>query len=124
MKSRAFSPPRSGRHHVADRRRALRARPLAAFRADHVVVSRRFAEPGELIEEAVRREVLEEVGIAIGRVKYFASEPWPFPSSIMIGCHARGCPIPSWSIATNWRMPAGSNARNWRRCSGANMRVA
>jgi NAD+ diphosphatase len=47
-----------------------------------------FAEPGETIEEAVRREVLEEVGIACGRVKYFASQPWPFPSSIMIGCHA------------------------------------
>jgi NAD+ diphosphatase len=47
-----------------------------------------FAEPGEAIEEAVRREVLEEVGIACGRVRYFASQPWPFPSSIMIGCHA------------------------------------
>ncbi len=47
-----------------------------------------YAEPGESIEEAVRREVLEEVGIAVGRVKYFASQPWPFPSSIMIGCHA------------------------------------
>jgi NAD+ diphosphatase len=47
-----------------------------------------FAEPGESIEEIVRREVLEEVGIACGRVKYFASQPWPFPSSIMIGCHA------------------------------------
>ena len=47
-----------------------------------------FAEPGESLEEAVRREVREEVGIACGRVKYFASQPWPFPSSIMIGCHA------------------------------------
>ncbi|MFY9768724.1 MAG: NAD(+) diphosphatase [Xanthobacteraceae bacterium] len=47
-----------------------------------------FAEPGESIEEAVRREVLEEVGIACGQVRYFASQPWPFPSSIMIGCHA------------------------------------
>jgi NAD+ diphosphatase len=47
-----------------------------------------FAEPGETIEEAVRREVLEEAGIGCGRVKYFASQPWPFPSSIMIGCHA------------------------------------
>jgi NAD+ diphosphatase len=47
-----------------------------------------FAEPGESIEDAVRREVLEEVGIACGRVRYFASQPWPFPSSIMIGCHA------------------------------------
>jgi len=48
-----------------------------------------FAEPGESIEEAVRREVLEEAGIACGRVSYFASQPWPFPSSIMIGCHAQ-----------------------------------
>jgi NAD+ diphosphatase len=47
-----------------------------------------FAEPGETIEEAVRREVLEETGIACGRVNYFASQPWPFPSSLMIGCHA------------------------------------
>jgi NAD+ diphosphatase len=47
-----------------------------------------FAEPGESIEDAVRREVLEEAGIVCGRVKYFASQPWPFPSSLMIGCHA------------------------------------
>jgi NAD+ diphosphatase len=48
-----------------------------------------FAEPGESIEEAVRREVREEAGVACGRVTYFASQPWPFPSSIMIGCHAQ-----------------------------------
>jgi len=47
-----------------------------------------FVEPGENIEEAVRREVLEEAGIACGRVAYFASQPWPFPMSLMIGCHA------------------------------------
>ena len=47
-----------------------------------------FTEPGESIEEAVRREVLEEVGFACARVTYFASQPWPFPSSLMIGCHA------------------------------------
>jgi NAD+ diphosphatase len=47
-----------------------------------------FAEPGETIEEAVRREVREEVGIVAGRVNYFASQPWPFPGSLMIGCHA------------------------------------
>jgi NAD+ diphosphatase len=47
-----------------------------------------FVEPGETIEDAVRREVLEETGIACGRVYYFASQPWPFPSSLMIGCHA------------------------------------
>jgi len=47
-----------------------------------------FIEPGETIEGAVRREVHEEVGIACGRVTYFASQPWPFPMSLMIGCHA------------------------------------
>lgn len=47
-----------------------------------------FVEPGESIEEAARRETLEEAGIRCGRVRYFASQPWPFPSSLMIGCHA------------------------------------
>jgi NAD+ diphosphatase len=47
-----------------------------------------FVEPGETIEEAVRRETREEAGIICGRVSYFASQPWPFPSSLMIGCHA------------------------------------
>ncbi len=47
-----------------------------------------FIEPGESIEEAVRREVHEEAGIVCGRVAYFASQPWPFPMSLMIGCHA------------------------------------
>ena len=47
-----------------------------------------FVEPGETIEEAVRRETLEEAGVACGRVAYFASQPWPFPMSLMIGCHA------------------------------------
>jgi NAD+ diphosphatase len=48
-----------------------------------------FVEPGETIEEAVRRETREEAGIVCGRVGYFASQPWPFPSSLMIGCHAQ-----------------------------------
>ena len=47
-----------------------------------------FVEPGEAIEDAVHRETLEEAGIVCGRVTYFASQPWPFPSSLMIGCHA------------------------------------
>jgi NAD+ diphosphatase len=47
-----------------------------------------YVEPGEAIEEAVRRETREEAGIVCGRVTYFASQPWPFPTSLMIGCHA------------------------------------
>jgi NAD+ diphosphatase len=47
-----------------------------------------FVEPGETIEDAVRRETREEVGIVCGRVGYFKSQPWPFPTSLMIGCHA------------------------------------
>lgn len=45
-----------------------------------------FIEPGETIEAAVRREVLEESSIRLGRVVYHASQPWPFPYSLMIGC--------------------------------------
>ncbi len=48
-----------------------------------------FLEPGETIEAAVRREILEEAGVACGEVRYFASQPWPFPSSLMIGCFAQ-----------------------------------
>jgi NAD+ diphosphatase len=47
-----------------------------------------FLEPGETIEDAVRRETFEEAGIRIGTVSYTASQPWPFPSSLMIGCTA------------------------------------
>lgn len=45
-----------------------------------------FVEPGETIENAVRRETFEEAGIRLGRVVYHASQPWPFPYSLMIGC--------------------------------------
>lgn len=47
-----------------------------------------FIEPGESIEEAVAREVLEESGIRVRDVRYVANQPWPFPSQLMIGCHA------------------------------------
>jgi NAD+ diphosphatase len=47
-----------------------------------------FVEPGESIEDAVHREIREEAGISCGRVVYFRSQPWPFPTSLMIGCHA------------------------------------
>ncbi len=75
---------------------------MLAFDGDHCLLGRSarfvpnsysclagFVEPGESIEEAVRRETLEEAGIRCGRVRYFASQPWPFPTSLMIGCHAQ-----------------------------------
>ena len=46
-----------------------------------------FVEPGESIEEAARREIKEESGIEVGKVTYIASQPWPFPYSLMIGCY-------------------------------------
>ena len=45
-----------------------------------------FVEPGETLEAAVRREVFEESGIRVGQVRYLASQPWPFPASLMFGC--------------------------------------
>ena len=45
-----------------------------------------YVEPGETIEDAVRRETQEEAGVACGAVGYLASQPWPFPSTLMIGC--------------------------------------
>jgi len=47
-----------------------------------------FVEPGESLEDAVAREVLEETGIAVGAVHYHSSQPWPFPANIMLGFHA------------------------------------
>uniref|UniRef100_UPI0038D202E7 NAD(+) diphosphatase n=1 Tax=Rhodovastum atsumiense TaxID=504468 RepID=UPI0038D202E7 len=47
-----------------------------------------FVEPGESLEEAVAREVLEETGVRIGAVQYHSSQPWPFPASIMLGFYA------------------------------------
>jgi NAD+ diphosphatase len=47
-----------------------------------------FVEPGETLESAVRRETVEESGIRIGRVRYHASQPWPMPHTLMIGCYS------------------------------------
>ena len=44
-----------------------------------------FCEPGETLEDAVRREVAEEVGVRVGRVDYFGNQPWPLPASLMLG---------------------------------------
>jgi len=48
-----------------------------------------FVEAGESVEDSVRREVREESGIVVGDVRYFGSQPWPFPRSLMLGCYAR-----------------------------------
>jgi NAD+ diphosphatase len=56
-----------------------------------------YVEPGETLEDAVRREVLEESRVALDSVRYLASQPWPFPSSLMLGFSAlaaRGAPVP------------------------------
>jgi NAD+ diphosphatase len=45
-----------------------------------------FVEPGETVEAAVRREVWEEAGVRVGPVGFVASQPWPWPASLMIGC--------------------------------------
>lgn len=47
-----------------------------------------FVEPGESVEEAVAREILEEAGVRVRNVRYVASQPWPFPSALMIACAA------------------------------------
>ncbi len=49
-----------------------------------------FVEPGESLEEAVRREVFEEAGIRVGAVQYHSSQPWPFPGNIMLGFYGEG----------------------------------
>ena len=57
-----------------------------------------FVEPGESLEAAVRREVKEETDVEVGEVTYIASQPWPFPTSLMVGFHARAA---SREIALN-----------------------
>jgi NAD+ diphosphatase len=48
-----------------------------------------FVEPGETLEQAVERETFEEVGVTIGDITYWGSQPWPFPHSLMVGFRAR-----------------------------------
>lgn len=66
-----------------------------------------FVEPGEDLESAVHREVQEEVGVTLKNLRYFGSQPWPFPNSLMIGFtaeYAGGeiCPDPSEILEARW----------------------
>jgi NAD+ diphosphatase len=60
----------------------------AKWTADFLSTLAGFVEPGESLEEAVRRELYEEAGVIAGRVTYFASQPWPFPAALMLGFFA------------------------------------
>lgn len=66
---------------------ALLARSKASGGRFHSTLAG-FVEPGESLEECVHREVLEEVGVTVKNLRYFGSQPWPFPHSLMLGFHA------------------------------------
>ena len=55
------------------------------FRGDHYGLVAGFVETGETLEEAVQREVMEETGIKITNIRYFGSQPWPYPCGLMVG---------------------------------------
>jgi NAD+ diphosphatase len=77
-----------------------------------------FLEPGETLEACVRREVFEEVGVRVGECRYIASQPWPFPASLMVGFMARAESVDIHLGAeiceARWFTPE-SLAENWRR---------
>jgi NAD+ diphosphatase len=56
-----------------------------AFRRNIHSLVAGFMEPGETLEECIHREIMEEVGLKVKNIKYFGSQPWPFPNSLMIG---------------------------------------
>jgi NAD+ diphosphatase len=66
----------------------LLARAPAAFSCRALFGAGRVRRAGETMEEAVAREVFEEAGVRVRDVRYVASQPWPYPSSLMIACHA------------------------------------
>ena len=73
---------------VSDGERALLGRQ-AAWPVGRYSTIAGFVEPGESLEDAVAREVLEETGITVDQIEYHSSQPWPFPSSLMLGFTAR-----------------------------------
>jgi NAD+ diphosphatase len=76
---------------VSDGERALLGRQ-ASWPARRVSTIAGFVEPGESLEDAVVREVAEETGVRVTNVRYDSSQPWPFPSSLMLGFFASAAP--------------------------------
>ena len=77
------------RDRVGYQRRQITAGRRRRFQKRFYSTLAGFMEPGETCEEAVVREVREEVGIEVGNIRYYASQPWPFPSQVMLGFFAR-----------------------------------
>ena len=73
---------------VSDEERVLLGRQAAWPQGRYSTIAG-FVEPGESLEDAVAREVLEETGVKVDRIEYHSSQPWPFPSSLMLGFTAR-----------------------------------
>ena len=80
------------------------------FRGNGMSVLAGFVEPGETLAAAVAREVAEEVGVEVTDVTYLGDQPWPFPSSLMLGFTARASATELRLQATRSRRPAGSPA--------------
>ncbi len=76
-----------------------------------------FVEPGESLEDAVRREVLEESDIRVGDVHYHSSQPWPFPSSLMLGftADAESDRIRDLLQGQGIALEDGASGTTWRR---------
>jgi len=79
---------------VSDGERALLGRQ-ASWPVGRYSTIAGFVEPGESLEDAVAREVFEETGIEVDQIEYHSSQPWPFPSSLMLGftAHARSTEV-------------------------------
>src|SRR6185437_16130445 len=100
---------------VTDGRRALLGRQ-SSWPPGRYSTLAGFVEPGETLEQAVAREVSEETGAQVRSTRYFASQPWPFPASLMLGFHAHASEGPiqrdgeledaRWFDAEELRSPA------------------
>ena len=74
---------------VSDKDRCLLGQSLGRFTGPNIYSALAgFIDQGESIEEAASREIMEEAGIQVANIRYHSSQPWPFPWSLMIGCHA------------------------------------